>query len=64
MFVNDIPYFVTIIHHINFITALMTKYQYIKPVIETIKRVKAHYDERVFCIEEMCIDRQFELAHV
>ena len=42
----------------------MTKYQHIKPVIETIKRVKAHYDERVFRIEEMRIDRQFELAHV
>ena len=37
MFVNGIFFFVTISSHIKFITYLMTKYQHIKPVIETVK---------------------------
>ena len=43
IFVNGIPFFFTISHHIKFITALMTKYQRIKPVIETVKEIKSHY---------------------
>ena len=64
VFVNSIPYFITISHHIKFITYLMTKYQGIKPVIETIKKVEAHYAKHGFRIEGVRMDRQFGLACV
>ena len=37
MFVNGIPLFITFRNHIKFITDLITKYQWIKTVIKTIK---------------------------
>ena len=37
MFFNGIPLFVTVIHHIKFITDLMTKDQRTKTVIDMIK---------------------------
>ena len=36
-FFNGIPFFVTISHHIKFVTYLMTKDQRIKPLVETVK---------------------------
>ena len=53
MFVSGIPLFITISNHIKFITALMTKDQLIKTMIETVKEIKAHYAKCSFRIKEM-----------
>ena len=60
MFFNCIPFFVTIVHHIKFIAALMNKDWSIKPVIGIIKEFKAQYTNWGFHIEEIQMDRQFD----
>ena len=62
MFVNGIPFFITVSHHRMFIMNPMTKDQLINPVIETIKESKSRYAKCGFCIEEMQTNRKFKPA--
>ena len=60
MFINDIPFFITISHHIKYITDLMAKDQSIKTVIKTAKETKSHCAKCGFCIKGMWMNRQLE----
>ena len=62
MFVNGTPLLITIIFQIKLITALITKYQRIKKMIEMTKEVKVHYSKLFFRIGEMDMDRNFGLS--
>jgi hypothetical protein len=61
MFVNKIPFFMTISWHVKFGTAEMLKNQQNKTILATIKQVKSVYLKRGFQVTHMLMDGQFEL---
>jgi arginine deiminase len=61
MFVNKIPFFVTISRHIKFGTVEMLRNQKAKTILVAIKQVKSIYMQRGFQLNHMLIDGQFEL---
>jgi hypothetical protein len=60
MFVNGIPFFMTISRNIKFGTAEMLKTQHNKTILAAIKQVKSVYMKRGFKIKHMLMDGQFE----
>jgi hypothetical protein len=69
MFVNKIPFFMTISRHNKFSTAEMLKNQKSATILAAIKQVKSIYMKRGFNLSHMLMDGQFEplraiLAHM
>ncbi len=60
MFVNKIPFFMTISRHIKFGTAEMIKSQTSATLLTAIKQVKSAYVKRGFNITHLLVDGQFE----
>jgi hypothetical protein len=60
MFVNGIPFVMTVSRHIKFGTAEMLKSQHNKTILAAIKQVKSVYMKRGFKISHMLMDGQFE----
>jgi hypothetical protein len=60
MFVNKIPFFMTISRHIKFSTAEMLKNQKSATILAAIKQVKSIYMKRGFHLSHMLMDGQFE----
>jgi hypothetical protein len=60
MFVNRIPFFMTISRHIKFSTVEMIENQQNTTIIKAIKQVKAIYMQRGFTISTILLDGQFE----
>jgi Zinc knuckle len=60
MFVNKIPFFVTISRNIKFGTAEMIQNQQTKTILAAIKQVRSIYLKRGFNINTMLMDGQFE----
>ena len=60
MFVNKIPFFVTMSHHVKFGTAEMLQNQQSKKILRAIKQVKSVYMKRGFKISTLLMDGQFE----
>jgi uncharacterized protein (DUF1786 family) len=60
MYVNKIPFFMTISRHIQFGTAEVLTNETAKTLTDCIKKVKALYVERGFRIQTICMDGQFE----
>jgi hypothetical protein len=63
MFVNKIPFFMTISRHIKFGTAEMITSQNAKTLLTAIKHVKSAYLKRSFKITHILLDGQFEPLH-
>jgi hypothetical protein len=61
MFVNKIPFFVTISRNIKFGTAEMIQNQMAKTILAAIKQVQSVYRKRGFTITTMLMDGQFEV---
>ena len=61
MFVNRIPFFMSISRHIKFGTAEMITTQKADTLMTAIKHVKSAYLQRGFKITHLLLDRQFEL---
>jgi acetolactate synthase regulatory subunit len=61
MFVNKIPFFLTISQSIKFGTAEMIKDQKAKTILAAIKQVWSVYRKRGFNITTMLMDGQFEV---
>jgi hypothetical protein len=60
MYINKIPFFMTMSRHIKFGTGKTLKNQYTKTILAAIKQVKSVYAKRGFQILHMLIDGQFE----
>jgi hypothetical protein len=60
MFVNKIPFFMTISRHIKFCTAEMLTNQKNQTILSAIKQVKKIYMKRGFQLKHMLVDGQFE----
>jgi hypothetical protein len=60
MFVNKIPFFMTISRHVKFGTDEMQKNQQNKTILAAIKQVKIIYLKRGFQVTHMLMDGQFE----
>jgi hypothetical protein len=60
MFVNKIPFFMTISRHIKFCTAEMLTNQKSPTILSAIKQVKKIYMKRGFQLDHMLMDGQFE----
>jgi hypothetical protein len=60
MFVNRLPFFMTISRHIKFGTAEAIKNQQNKTILAAIKQVKSIYMRRGFIITHLLMDGQFE----
>jgi hypothetical protein len=60
MFVNKIPFLVTISCHIKFGTAEVLENQQLKTIMGAIKRVKSLYTKRGFILCTILMDGQFE----
>jgi hypothetical protein len=60
MFVNKIPFFMTISRHIKFCTAEMLINQTSKTLLAAIKHVKSAYMKRGFNLKLMLMDGQFD----
>jgi hypothetical protein len=61
MFVNQLPFFMTISRYIKFGTAESLKNQQNKTILAAIKQVKSIYMRRGFKISHMLMDGQFKL---
>ena len=60
MFVNKMPFFVTMSRHVKFGTAEMLQNQQSKTILRAIKQVKSVYMKRGFKISTLLMDGQFE----
>ena len=60
MFVNRIPFFVTISRHIKFSTIEMLQNQQANTILTAIRQVKSVYMKRGFSITNLLMDGQFE----
>ena len=60
MFVNKIPFFMSISQHIKFGTAKMLQNQKKKTILTAIKQIKSIYMRRGFVISTLLMDGQFE----
>ena len=60
MFVNKIPYFMTISRNIKFGTAEVLQNQQSATILKAIKKVKSIYMQRGFKVSIMLMDGEFE----
>jgi hypothetical protein len=60
MFVNRIPFFITISRHIKFGTVEMVKSQKATTLLAAVRQVKSAYNKRGFNITHMLVDGEFE----
>ncbi len=60
MYVNKIPFFMTISRHVQFGTAEVLTNQQAKTLVACVKKVKALYSKRGFKIQTFMMDGQFE----
>lgn len=60
MFVNKIPFLMTISRDINFGTAVMLRNQQGKTILEAIRQLKQIYGKRGFNLSVILMDGQFE----
>ena len=63
MFVNKIPFFVTISRHIHFSTVEMIANKEMSTLLTSIKAVTALYQQRGFKITELLMDGEFKSLH-
>ena len=61
MFINKIPFFMTVSRHIKFGTAEMLQNQQSKTMLAAIKQVKGIYMKRGFRLNVLLMDGQFEV---
>jgi hypothetical protein len=60
MFVNETPFFITILCHIRFGTGEMPQNQQSKAILAAIKQVKSIHMKHGFKLDHMLMDGQFE----